>query len=165
MLQRSPLFRRILLALVVLGAVSGTMIAKPAHAIPGIGQFYAGLGPRTYNGFPGQPTAYFAGTVELGLDDVLAHFGIGARADIFTSLDTAYSVELRYSIFSVPFFRFLAGISGGVKSGVGLTGTYAAFLGVRASLGLPYVGLNLGFQGNGTEEHNGFGALMFGVCL
>ena len=164
--SRLTLLRRLLLPLVVLTSLS----AVPAHAIPGVGEFYAGLGTRTFGGFYGQ-NPLWAPTLEVGLDNisVLKSLGVGLRIDlpIHTdplSVDSAYSLEARYTVFSIPFLRGFAGVSGGVKKDVGLTGLYSVFAGLRASLGLPYLAFTGGIQGVNTTV-DGFGQITIGVAL
>lgn len=163
-------FRRGLQRLLLPLAVLGCLASAPAHAIPGVGEFYAGLGARTFGGFPGQNPLY-APTLEVGLDNMplLKSFGFGARLDVPVHFDpmsvgTAFSLEARYTIVSIPFFRAFAGVSGGVKKDVGLDGMYSVFAGLRASMGLPYVGLSAGLQGVKTDI-SGFGQLTIGVAL
>lgn len=163
-------FGRGLKGLLLPMALLGCLASAPAHAIPGVGEFYAGLGARTFGGFPGQNPLYVP-TLEVGLDNMplLKSFGFGARLDVPVHVDpisvgTAFSLEARYTIVSIPFFRLFAGASGGVKKDVGLDGMYSVFAGLRASLGLPYVGLSAGLQGVKTDV-SGFGQLTFGVAL
>lgn len=150
---------------IALVALATCFLAVPVWAIPGVGEFYAGGGARTYGGFPGQPAASYMGTVEVGLDDVVAKLGAGLRLDVPKSLQPGLALELRYSILSLPFFRLLGGVSGGAfKGGDAWAKTYSAFLGARISLGLPYVGASVGLQGV-EKDMAGFGALTVGIVL
>lgn len=152
--------------LIVLCALLTSFLALPALAIPGIGAIYGGIGTHTYGGFIGQSGTSYGGTLELGIDDLLKKFGLGVRFDLptFKSFTPAANLELRYSIFSVPFFRVIGGVFGGVQKDVGMNGIYGVFGAARVSLGLPYIGLNLGAQGVGTNL-SGFGQLTVGVVF
>ncbi len=152
--------------IIVLCALLSSLLALPAFAIPGIGALYGGIGTHTYGGFPGQSTTSYGGTLELGWDDMIQKFGFGVRFDLPTlkAFDPAANVELRYSIVSVPFFRLVAGVFGGVKKDVGFSGTYGAFGAARVSLGLPYIGLNLGVQGVNSDV-SAFGQMTVGVVF
>ena len=163
---RLRLMTRLLLPLALLTSFA----AVPAHAIPGVGEFYAGLGTRTFGGFFGQ-NPLWAPTLEVGLDNIslIKGVGVGLRVDLPIHTDplsvgSAYSLEARYTVFSIPFLRGFAGISGGVKQDVGLTGLYSVFAGLRASLGLPYLAFTGGMQGVKTDLY-GFGQITIGVAL
>ena len=151
---------------IVLCALLGSFLALPAFAIPGVGALYAGVGTHTYSGFPGQASTSYGGTLEFGLDDLVAKFGLGVRLDLptFKSFDPAANIELRYSVFSVPMFRALVGAFGGVQKGVGFNGMYGLFAAARVSLGLPYIGLNLGGQGVNSDL-SAFGQITLGVVF
>ncbi len=154
--------RRIL----ILSVLLSSLFALPAVALPGIGAPYVGIGTHTYGGFPGVSNVNYGGTLELGIDDLLKSFGIGLRMDLptFKSFDPAANIELRYSVFSVPFVRLLAGVFAGVQKNVGLDGTYGFFGAARFSLGLPYLGINLGAQG-GNGYFTPYGQLTLGVVF
>ncbi len=152
--------------LILLCAHLTSFLALPAFAIPGIGALYGGIGTHTYGGFIGQSGTSYGGTLELGIDDVVAKLGFGLRFDLptFKTFSPAANIELRYSLFSVPFFRVIGGVFGGVQKDVGLNGVYGVFGAARVSLGLPYLGLNLGLQGVGSDL-SGFGQLTVGVVF
>jgi hypothetical protein len=152
--------------IIVLCALLTSFLALPAFAIPGIGAIYGGIGTHTYRGFPGQSGTDYGATLELGIDDIIQKWGVGARFDLpsFTSFNPAANVEVRYSILSVPFFRVIGGVFGGVQKNVGTTGTYGVFGAARVSMGLPYLGVNLGFQGQNTYL-SAFGQITVGAVF
>ena len=152
--------------IIVLCALLSSLFALPAFAIPGVGALYGGIGTHTYMGFPGQSSAYYGGTLEFGIDDLLQKFGLGVRFDLpsFKAFTPAANLELRYSILSVPFFRLYGGAFGGVRKDVGMDGTYGVFAGARVSLGLPYLSVNLGGQGQNTHL-DPFGQITLGVVF
>ena len=153
--------------IIVLCALLTSFLALPAHALPGLGEFYAGVGTHTYGGFPGQSGINYGGTIETGIDSIaMSKFGLGLRLDMptFSPLTTATNLELRYSIFTVPFVRLLAGVWAGFSKQDGFVGTYGAFGAARVSLGLPYIALNLG--GQGVSDHfTAFGQITIGFVL
>ena len=154
----------------ILCALLSSLFALPAFAIPGIGALYGGLGTHTYNGFPGMTGTDYGATPELGIDDVVQKLGFGIRLDLpnVSPISTAANLELRYSIVGVPFFRLIGGVFGGVakdvRTFVGLNGTYGVFAAARISLGMPYLGINLGYQGVKTDL-SPFGQVTLGVVF
>ena len=125
--------------------------AAPAHAL--LPEPYVGLGTRTF-GLP-SGSAGWALSLEGGADAILSDMGAGIRVDFpFKSLgNPLIAAQFRYSILKIPFIRILAGAEGGViKGSKSMDGTFGAWLGARASLGLPYVNLNLGYSYAGKAE-------------
>ncbi len=152
--------------IIVLFALLTSLFALPAFAIPGIGAIYGGIGTHTYHGFPGQAGTDYGATLELGIDDIFSKIGFGVRFDLpsFASFNPAANLEVRYSIVSVPFFRVIGGAFGGVQKNFGTTGIYGVFGAARVSLGLPYLGVNLGFQGQNTDL-SAFGQVTVGAVF
>ena len=154
--------RRILVLCVLLSS----LLALPVWAVPGLGAPYVGIGTHTYGGIFGQSGVNYGGTLEAGIDDLFKSFGLGVRLDspTFKTFNPTANIELRYSIFSVPFLRIVGGVFGGVQKNVGLDGMYGFFGAARVSLGLPYVGVNIGAQG-GNGYFTPYGQLTLGVVF
>jgi hypothetical protein len=134
---------------VVLAAVAvlcACALARPAAALP---EGYVGLGVRSY-GLPGTSNVRYAGSLEAGADAIYDGLGLGLRIDT-PDLNPSFMAQVRYSIIKVPTVRVLAAASLGVQkppSGYEFNRAYELLLGTRASLGLPYIGLDLGGANN-----------------
>ncbi|MSP93047.1 MAG: hypothetical protein EXR79_14805 [Myxococcales bacterium] len=140
---------RLFLAVLAFLAVSAA--AAPAHAL--LPEPYVGLGTRTF-GLP-SGNAGWALSLEGGADAIFSDMGAGIRVDFpFDSFgNPLIAAQFRYSILKVPFIRILAAAEGGViKGSKSMDGTFGAWLGARASLGLPYLNLNLGYSYAGKAE-------------
>lgn len=158
--------RRSLLVLAFLAAAVW-LPARPAAALPGIGELYAGLGIRTFGGLPGGSDATYAPSLEAGIDGVLKDFGVGLRLDA-PRLDPGLSVEIRYSVLSIPFVRVVAGVIGGVQDGKGTRGwdgTYGAFGSARVSLGSPYLQAQVGLHHAYQPGWDPFATVCLGMSL
>jgi len=145
--------------------------ARPAIALP---EVYGGLGARSY-GMPGSDKGAYSGTLEAGVDAIFANLGLGVRVDNPT-WQPAVAVQLRYSVFKIPFVRIFAGVGGGVERGgndkpgskdLSWNGTYEVFAGARVSMGLPYLGLNVGGAKSyyGPDGFQLFSTLTIGLAL
>ncbi len=153
---------------VLLMSVFLALAARPAAALP---EIYGGLGVRSY-ALPGSDSAAYAGTLEAGVDAIFSDIGAGLRVDT-PQWKPAVAVQLRYSVLKVPFARIFAGIGGGVErarvdsNALSWNGTFEVFAGARVSMGLPYLGLNVG----GAKSHYGdngfqlFSTLTVGLAL
>jgi hypothetical protein len=132
--------------LIVLAMVTVAGVARPAAALP---EAYVGLGARTY-GLPGTAGVRYAGSLEAGADAIYNDLGLGLRIDV-PDLNPSFMAQFRYSVLKLPTVRLLAAGSLGVQkppSGYEFSRAYELLLGARASLGLPYVGLDLGGANN-----------------
>jgi hypothetical protein len=159
--------KRVLLLLLLLAPIA--LAARPASALP---EAYAGLGVRSYD-LPGADGNQYAGSLEGGVDDVLSNIGAGLRIDL-PDWKPAAVVQLRYSVFKIPFVRIIAGLGGGVErartggsSSLSWNGTYELFAGARFSLGLPYLAVNLGGASSkyGPSGFQMFSTITLGVSL
>lgn len=166
--MKSSLFR-MLLALAF--AFPLLCAARDAAAIGP--ELYAGLGVRTFD-LPGGDKTDYSGTLEAGIDNIIADIGAGLRIDS-PKWKPAVSVQARYSLFKMPFVRLLIGAGAGVErspnasgsTNYSWNGTYEVFGGARFSMGLPYLGLNIGGAKSnfGSDGFQMFSTLTLGLAL
>lgn len=172
------MFRRFIL--VCLFATVAATVARPALALP---EIYAGAGFHRF-GFGSSASATHSLALGAGVDDLLKGFGFGVNAympwDDFSN--PVINADLRYSIFKIPFLRVFAGAGVGarrseLKSYIQASSTSSAttttstswdaavqgFVGARVSLGLWFVGLDIG--GARWAEWQPYGILTVGVTL
>lgn len=159
--------------LLVLLALPLAFAARPVLAVPAIGEPYVGLGARSY-GLPGSDGVGYAGTLEGGVDAILlSNYGAGLRVD-FPAWKPSAVVQFRYSILKVPFIRLFAGLGGGfeqVRTGANNSlkwnGIYELFVGARVSLGVPYLGVDVGGANSAykTDGFDLFSKITLGVSL
>lgn len=136
-------------------------------------ELYAGLGVRTLD-LPGGDRTDYSGTLEAGIDNIIADIGAGLRIDT-PRWKPAVALQLRYTLLSLPLVRLLAGAGAGVErspNGSGgnsysWNGTYEVFAGARFSMGLPYLGLNIGGAKSnfGSEGFQLFSTLTVGLAF
>ncbi len=135
--------------------------ARPAQALP---EPYAGIGLHTF-GLPGKDSTTYSGMLEGGVDDIIAKFGLGARLEL-PDWRTILDLQLRYSLFKVPFIRVFVGAGAGIQRYAGWNGTFEGFVGARLSLGLPYIGATIGVaHWGGTDTTNPYGTLSLGLSF
>ena len=159
-------------------------VARPALALP---EIYAGAGVHRF-GFGSSASATHSLALGAGVDDLFRGFGLGVNAYMpftdFPSSDPVINLDLRYSIFKIPFLRVFAGVGAGTKrstlkaytnapagSTAGSTvtkteswgGALEAFIGARVSLGLWFVGLDIGAAK--WEDFQPYGILTAGLTF
>jgi len=144
----------------VLGGVMAiaTLAARPAQAW----ELYAGAGV----GATQKPREFrdMAILLQAGVDDIVKGLGVGGHGR-FTTGGPGAALEVRYSLFKIPLLRAFVGASVGLDGlTTQLSGRYGAFAGARLSLGLPFVGAQVGANyatGKITPE----GLVSVGLCF
>ena len=117
----------------------------------------------------GTSSVRYAGSLEFGADAIYDGVGLGLRIDV-PDLNPSFMAQIRYSVFYLPTLRLLAAASLGVQkppSGYEFNRAYELLLGARASLGVPYVGLDVGGANNWPDvrEFKPFGKLTVGLSF
>ncbi len=151
-------------------------VARPALALP---EIYAGAGVHRF-GFGSSASATHSLALGAGVDDIFRGFGLGVNAYMpftdFPSSDPVINLDVRYSIFKIPFLRVFAGVGAGAKRSTSSVtdlktvtktstwgGAMEAFVGARVSMGLWFLGLDIGAAK--WEEFQPYGILTAGLTF